>query len=371
MVNIVSNLLRVRRLSDSGTQAGIARNINIVSLHLSDPDISNPNSPNSQVGLFVTPVRVREGGLKIIAWRVSDDGTSIARLGDSGNQPELIMGIASTRISFQRVAVAVRTFQGRLKVSIWRIFNGGEQVELLGEGEASSVPAITSELSVVSMSAGQIVTIAHLPNGQLRLDHWGISTDGATVIHKGSSVATNIAITEFSAAQLTFGRVVTAVRTREQQLRLQTWAVPIENEPIELVAQSLPNSAGDGRQISLSIGSDIMTTVRTLEGRLKLIRWSAALERLGDSREQGGPVSRTTIVERASDRYITATRGSNGLLNVELWQVNPNESSIQKLAAADSVDQERTGELALARVANRAITAIQDANRRLKIIAWT
>ncbi len=74
MVNVVSNLLRVKRLSDSGRQAGIASNINITSLHLSDPDLSNPDSFDSQVGLFITPDRAitaiqdTNRRLKLIAW---------------------------------------------------------------------------------------------------------------------------------------------------------------------------------------------------------------------------------------------------------------------------------------------------------------
>lgn len=370
MINLVAVVPKLKRLTDSGTQAGIARNINIVSLHLADPDLGDPDSPNSQFGLCVTPVRVQEGGLKLIAWRLSEDGSQIHRLADSGNQPEIITGIASTRISFQRVAIAVRTATGHLKVSIWRISDGGDRVELLGEGQDSTIPRITSELGIVTMSAGQVVTITHQASGQLRLDHWGISRDGATVTHKGSSGNTGLLVTEFAAIQQTFGRVITAVRTTQRRLALQTWAVPVENEAIELIAQSPPDSAGDGRQISLGVGSDVVTAVRTLEGRLKLIRWSTALERLGDSRDLGGPASRTTVVELASDRYMTAVRGVSGFLELTSWQVNPNQPVIEKSAAMNPADQERVGEIAIARVGSYAITAVQDASRRLKLIVW-
>lgn len=366
MINSIVGLPSVTRLSDSGQQAGIASNINIVSLDLADPDL-----PTSQAGLCVTPVRTQEGNLKLIAWRAAENGASLNRLADSGNQAGFVSGIAATRLSFQRIVTAVRSAEGRLKVIVWRISDGGELIERLGDNEGLEIPSVTGDLAVVTMNAGQIVTVARNTDGRLRLDHWGISVDGFTLTYKGGSGNAGNVITELAAGQQSFGRVVTAVRSEIGRLELQNWAVPPDNSEIILIEESASDAAGDGRQITLDVGSDVITAVRTLEGTLKLIRWNSALDRLGDSGEQGGSASRTAVVAVANDRYMTAARGSEGLLNVSFWRVNPNQQVIQKLAAINPSDQESIGEVALARVANHTITAIEDSGGRLKLIVWS
>lgn len=370
LLNTVAGLSAVTRKADSGKQAGVADLINIVPLHLADPDVG---PKLGQVGMLVTPVRARNGRIKLIVWRLSEDGESLERLGDSGRNGDLVNGIAAARLSFQRVVTAVRTNQGNLKLIVWRISNGGQNVEVLGEWQPEDpedeVAIASSELSVVTMNAGQAVAVARDGDGRLLLTNWGIDEDGQIITQPGDSGAAGDVVTEFAAARPFIGRLVTAVRTSEGRLVLQNWATPAGAD-VEFLGSSDPEDAGDGRQISITIGGDLLTAVRTLEGDLKLIRWNGALQRLGDSAQQGGPASRTSIVRMSGDLYMTAVRGAEGLLSVGSWRVLPNEETIQKLAATNPSDQEPVGQIALTAIGSHSISAIQDGDGRLKIIAW-
>ena len=84
------------RKADSGDQAGRADLINIISLHLADPDVQQ-----EQFGMMVTPIRANNGRIKLIVWRLSEDGETLERLRDSGGGGEPVNGIAAARLSFQ------------------------------------------------------------------------------------------------------------------------------------------------------------------------------------------------------------------------------------------------------------------------------
>lgn len=354
------------RVIDSGNQAGRADLINIVSLHLADPDV-----PQAQFGMMVTPIRASNGRIKLIVWRLSENGETLERLGDSGSSGELVNGIAATRISLQRVVTAVRTNQGRLKLMIWRISNDGQTVEIVAESSPDDEVAIaSSELSVVTMNAGQPVTVARDAEGRLLVTNWGIAGDGQTIVSVGNSSSAGEVVTEFAAERPFIGRLVTAVRTSAGRLVLQNWATPSGSD-VTLLGSSDPNAAGDGRQISITIGGEILTAVRSLDGTLKLIRWNGALQRLGDSTQQGGPASRTSIVRVGSDLYMTAVRGAEGQLNVSSWRVRPLEETIQQLSGTSPANREPVGEIAIAPLfLGYVVTAIQDSDARLKLIAW-
>ena len=242
---------------------------------------------------------------------------------------------------------------------------------MLGESSADDeIAIVSSELSVVVMNAGQPVVVSRDSDGRLLVTNWAVSVDGQTVNRVGDSDSQGQVVTEFAADRVFIGRLITAARSSEGRLVLQDWATPAGADVIP-VGSSNPKAAGDGHQISMTIGGEILTAVRTLEGNLKLIRWNGGLQRLGDSAEQGEPASRTSIVRMSSDRYMSAVRGAEGLLNVSTWRVLPTEETIQKLSATAPSAQEPVGQVAIAPLFNGfAVTAIQDGDGQLKLITW-
>ena len=364
MATITGTLATMTRLSDSGNAAGRASNINLLTLHLDDLDL-----PFNQFGLMATGVRTNSGRLRLILWRLAEDGSSITRLGDSGNQGPEVNGIAAVRVSFLRIATAVRTDQGRLQVLVWRVNNGGEDIELLGQSDTTPEMAIaSSELSIETMNAGQVVTVSRNGDGRLIVRNWRINE--GTILPVGNGFVEGEVVTEFASTRPFIGRLVTASRTGAGRLQLHSWATPPAVDPTLLFASD-SEAAGDGRQISAALGGDIMTAVRTLEGNLKLIRWNGALEREGDSGNLGGSASRTSVLALNGDFYLTAVRGEGGRLQVDSWEVNPASSEIDKTRVTAEQDQEPVGEVAFARVFGpNVVTAVQDENRRLKLIAW-
>lgn len=366
MATVPSLAFQLARLSDSGNQAGRASHIQLTTLHYSDPDFPFGDDP---FGLMATTVRTERGRLKIIAWRLSEDGTSLVRTGDSGNDGPEVNGIAAGRLTLQRLVVATRTNQGRLQIFVWRVHNNGQTVELLGQSEAGPDAAIPDgELSLEVMNAGQVIIASRNSDGRLVLTNWSIFLDDSSVTRIADSGSAGPVVTEFATTSPFIGRVVSAVRTGQGRLRLQSWATPSNDAPT-LLDQS--NPAGDGRMISATFGGDAITAVRTLQGELKLIRWNGALQRRGDSGNQGGPASRTAVCALSGDRYVTAARGDGGALAMDMWEVLPTENRINRVGAAETGDLEETGEVVLERIFGpNVVTAIQDAAGRLKLIAW-
>ena len=96
----------VKRLGDSGSQAGKSGLVSVVSLG------------NGQI---VTPVRDAAGNLKLIAWQLSADGATIQRLGDSGAQAGKISLLSTTTLANGKIVTAVRDGAGNLKLITWEL----------------------------------------------------------------------------------------------------------------------------------------------------------------------------------------------------------------------------------------------------------
>ena len=74
-------------------------------------------------GRFVTVVRTDTNRLKVIAWQVL--GTSINRLGDSGNSGPLVDDVSVSMISTHRAVVAYITNTNQLSLQVWNIVDAG------------------------------------------------------------------------------------------------------------------------------------------------------------------------------------------------------------------------------------------------------
>ena len=93
----------IKRLADSGTQAGEASSIAISQF-----------SPTR----FVTAVRAGNGSLKLIAFDVDSAG-AITRTGDSGDQAGAVSDIALATPTYNKLTTAVRNGSGNLEVINW------------------------------------------------------------------------------------------------------------------------------------------------------------------------------------------------------------------------------------------------------------
>lgn len=312
--DISANGQQISRLGGSGSQAGPADVMALVALDTSR---------------VVTAVRTQEGRLKLIVWNISGDGQMVTRLGDSENQPETTNVIAATALGFGRLATAIRTASGRLRIILWQVDTAG-QVSRLGDSadQAGEVDLI----SLVSDGAHRLLTaVKGTVSGRLRLIVWDLSTDGQTITRLGDSGNQANDVELISAVTLATGRVVTAVKASANgRLRLIAWEIAADGQTVTRLADSGTLAGTIDLLSATHLGAGRMITAVKARGsdKLKLILWYITTDgqdvaRLGDSGDQGGTPEFISATTLAADRIITATRGAaEGRLNVKSWGVN-------------------------------------------------
>ena len=122
---------------------------------------------------LATAVRTEAGNLKVIVWGSSPNGKTVTRLGDSGSQAGATDIIAIASLGSDRVATAVRTKEGNLKIVVWGVFDDGESIARLGDSgsQAGAIDAI----ALTSLANGHIATAVRTQEGNLKLIAWEIN----------------------------------------------------------------------------------------------------------------------------------------------------------------------------------------------------
>src|SRR5262245_47697368 len=134
--------MSIRLLDDSGMEAGA---IGSAGLGLAFT-VDSSGRP-----VVATAVQDRDGDLKLVTWRVSQNGKVITRLGDSGQQAGAVGLVAMAGASGNRVITAVRSASGSLLLIAWQVDPNTGAVSRLGHaddeaGAISRVAAIESPL---------------------------------------------------------------------------------------------------------------------------------------------------------------------------------------------------------------------------------
>jgi hypothetical protein len=156
-----NRLDQISRAADSDNQAGAATRIAAVSIGgASQADV-------------VTPVRTASGNLRLISWNVTNaGGATITRLGDSRDQAGEVSLIAAS-VNQNIILTAVRAGDGNLKLIAWRISQDGKTIER--RGDSGNQAGAVSEIAL----AGN-VTAVRAADGTLKLIAWRVSPDGST-----------------------------------------------------------------------------------------------------------------------------------------------------------------------------------------------
>ncbi|MFN2589068.1 MAG: hypothetical protein ABR613_13260 [Actinomycetota bacterium] len=299
----------ITRAGDSGTQAGEASLIKIVAL----PD-----------GKFVVACRTAEGSLKLISWRLNPDG-SLTRLGDSGSAAGAVSEIALLDVSGPGgnfVVTAVRDGSGNLKLISWNVSAAGTIARL---GDSGQQAGAATSIRAARTPAGQIVTSVRDGGGNLKLITWQLSADAKTLSRRGDSGAQAGAITDNSLLALDDG-VVSAVRTATGELKLISWAIGPTGTVIRRGDSG--GQAGRATLLQLVAGNRVadaagrsvtmITPVRTAEGTLKLITWGPTCIGIHVKILTNPNVSIDTMFARMREVYATAGITVNRLTDENL-----------------------------------------------------
>ena len=255
----------ITRLRSSGSLAGDATSIKIV--HISS-------------STFVTACRAGNGKLKLISWRLNTDG-SFARIAErEGTESvnEIWLTLLPERIGgFRHLVTSVRAGDGRLKLFVWDVTNSGA---ISARGNSATLAGEATMIRAVRDSfAGKVITAVRAGNGHLKLISWEVSGDGNTVrrLHDSQTLAGEIG--DHALMSRPDGKLISAVRTAARKLKMIEWKVDAAGR-FTRVGDSEGQEAGEASNITLcqsGLGFEparIVTAVRTASNSLKLISWS-------------------------------------------------------------------------------------------------
>ncbi|MFC1505779.1 matrixin family metalloprotease [Thermoproteota archaeon] len=344
------------RRGDSEGQAGFVGEITAI------------KHQNNQV---VTAVRTQTATLMIIAWRVDTNG-SISRTGDSGGQAGKASWISIAKNpSDSRYVTAVRTALGNLMLISWDINNNGSSIAR--QGDSGNQAGRANMIHVAAVENNRFVTAVRIPNTKrLKLINWRLNTNDSLtrLADSGNTVGVvrNIAMVNLSG-----GRVLTAVRTANGTLKLITWKVT-DSEVTRLGDSG--NQAGNARDIRLTIDGfgNVITAVKQANDNLKLITWrlnsSGSIQRLGDSGNLAG-VTRGHDISLADGNIITAVRTKEHTLKIIVWSTTVN-GTVNRVGDSD----ELAGNASMITLNEGLsgvppiITSVRTENSSLKLISW-
>jgi hypothetical protein len=299
------SIARIRRLGDSDDLAGFVREIAAI------------KHRSQQV---VTAVRTQSNTLKLISWRVNNDG-SVSRTGDSGGQAGRASNIAIAKGN--KYVVACRTSSGNLKLISWDINSAGA---ITRAGDSGNQAGTASRIKIVAVSDTLFVTACRTSGGNLKLISWQLNNDGSiTRLNDSGSAAGAVS---------------------------------------EIDLLEIPRSGS---------GSRVVTSVRDGDGDLKLIVWNVssggAISRRGDSGQLAGKATMIRSVRNEFDDVVTAVRAGNTRLKLISWRVSANGNTVSRLD--DSGNQAgRIGDNALMSRPDGVLSAVRTQGRNLKLIAW-
>ncbi len=258
----------LKRLRDSGTQAGDAMQVHII--RLTDR-------------LFVTACRTddKHNRLLLIAWRLDSDGSLHRLPGKSDTQAGEASDIAMTTIGTSPsgghlVATAVRTTSGsgRVRVIIWDVHNDGS-IDRLGDsgdqlGEASQL-ALVRALG----KNHNLVLSGRSEHNELLLLTLSVSTNGQTVGRIADSHGLAGEIQRHALVARPYG-ALSATADSLGNLFLIKWRIDQEGR-ISRFGDSGDRQAGRAQMVNaVGISNDnapVITPVRSGSNTLFLVSW--------------------------------------------------------------------------------------------------
>ena len=340
--------------------------------------------------VIINAVTTSSGHLKLITWRIADDGRAITRLNDSGNQGAVASHVDIAVGAFGYSLTASRGADGKLHLDAWRI--NPSTGEIAKTSEASGSQGVVDEIVMTQSPLGDgrcIVAVSE--NGNLTLKNWEIDKFGALHLRgdtalqgDGAGKATNITI-----RSLPGGKLVTAVCTASGILKLIVWSINKEG-----AIHRLGDSGNQGEAVSvISLAtvpnSDrVVTAVRDSGHNLRLIAWRISADgktvtRAGDSGNAAGGADRMAVIfhdmsgptpqfplDEGDPILLTVVRTKRLALKLIRWKVAQN--SIQRLSG-DFADNTGDVESIAHLVALRDkvyVVSIRDGDGRLRLVTY-
>ncbi len=178
-----------------------------------------------------------------------------------------------------------------------------------------------------------------------------------------------------SLARLSEKRMATSVRTAEGKLKIIIWDTVLDsNQMTELQLVRLGDIEGDAiiRAASVALSDRrLVTVVRTSPGPLKVIVWNISsdgqtLTRMGE--DEAGVAGQMAVAKLKGDRIAVAVQTAEGDLKVIIWDISQNGLSVKRVGDELAGAIEKVDIVAVSN--NRLFTAVQTSGNNLKVIVW-
>ncbi|MFI9174183.1 matrixin family metalloprotease [Streptomyces lincolnensis] len=317
----------------------------------------------------LTAVRTQAGTLKLIGWRLNPDG-SVSRTGDSAEQAGAATSIALARSTTgDRFVTACRTGAGDLKLISWSVSNDGTSIQR--RGESGNQAGAATLIRVVPASPLLWTTACRNGSGNLSVIVWSLKPDGsfARLADSGNQADE---VRDVDMAVVDTRLVLTAVRDGSDNLKLILWRVT--DQSVQRLGDS-GNQAGNSRLVKVFMDPSgvAVTAVRTASDTLKLITWrvqpSGMIQRLGDSGELAGITNGHDVGAAPDGRLATSVITEAGTLKVILWQV-AGDGAVTRWGDSDDLAGVATLPALIEPQGQNVLTAVRTASSTLRLITW-
>jgi hypothetical protein len=170
----------------------------------------------------VTASRTSAGNLALTAWKTSLDGRSITAGGHAEAGAVSAFAVAGRGPDGRLPVTAVRDSDGLFRLISWRLSNGGDTIARLGTASAGAI----SEVALAGVGDPNLtgVVACRDADGMLRLMTWELASDGSTLTRWGGALAgeaSRISVAGTTDSGRTF--FVTACAESHGRLKLINW----------------------------------------------------------------------------------------------------------------------------------------------------
>lgn len=217
------------------------------------------------------------GRLKLIVWLTRPDG-SIVRLFDSGDNGPGALAVAAAALpavgASQRVAVLIRTTDGRLQLSLWQV--DSDSVERVADSGQQIGSADFGQ--VIVTSSARLVVVCRDASRRLTLIPFEIAADGTALRRITGADVRAGTVREIATVRRPYG-LLTSVINSGGNILLIKWNV----DPTGRITRrgDSGDQAGEGSQLSVASlpfadKTTVCTVVRSGSGMLVPISWDDA-----------------------------------------------------------------------------------------------
>ena len=230
----------------------------------------------------VTAVRDQSGNLKVIVWDVelsARGNASINRLGDASAGAVSALSISYAR-NFNGVFTAVRDSNNTLKMIPWRVSNDGSNIT---RQESASAGTVGAQIAVAPLGQGVAAAVQD-GTGKLRMLTWSVSSNGDIENRRSTFVAGEASEISLLGTPHAGSNLTTVVRNAEGDLQLIGWAMNDNGVNLRRVGSSVAGKASkiSAHGVSRSYPENdprdmILTSLRDNAGNLRLISWDTNL----------------------------------------------------------------------------------------------